>query len=348
MVRPRIADIASRAGVSSATASLVLGGRPGTRVSAVTARRVLEVAAALGYQPRVRRPVVPWLSLVVDHATAGEGAVEVLGGALQAAGELGLAAAVIPVPDHAAADRAVAATLAEAPADRVVVVAGAGTAIDVAALNPQRVVLVSCRPDSDDDGLARCPVVEPDDADAARRAALALAGDARTSVTVVAGDDAAVAGRAWQRALRETRTGAGGLAVVSARLTREFATGREPLDRASSGDRGSALVCMGRDTTNDALRALARLGAHVPDDVVVHARVEGGEVDAVVPVTVWRVPAREMGRRAVRLLHAEPTGDRPVPGEPVRVRVPFAPPVAIPAWTGARPLEPEQDVGRLR
>lgn len=330
MVQPRIADIASRAGVSNATASLVLGGRPGTRVSAATARRVLEVAAALGYEPRVRRPVVPWLSLVIDHATAGEGAVEVLGGALQAAGELGLAAAVIPVPDHAAADRAVAATLAQAPADRVVVVAGAGTVIDVAALHPQRSVLVSCRPDWKGDGLARCPVVEPDDADAARRAALALADDDRTSVIVVAGDDGAVAARTWQRELRETRTRAGGRAVVAvSRLKSPEASGRDLLDGPLSDNRDLALVCMGRATTDDALQALARLGARVPDDVVVHTRVESGEVNAVLPVTLWRVPSQEMGRRAVQLLQTEPTRERPDPGERVRVRVPFAPPVTV-------------------
>ncbi|MGG5258938.1 LacI family DNA-binding transcriptional regulator [Phycicoccus avicenniae] len=47
--RPRLVDVARRAGVSTATASLVLRGRPGP--SEVTADAVRGVAAALGYRP---------------------------------------------------------------------------------------------------------------------------------------------------------------------------------------------------------------------------------------------------------------------------------------------------------
>ncbi|MBM6402600.1 LacI family DNA-binding transcriptional regulator [Phycicoccus sonneratiae] len=47
--RPRLVDVARRAGVSTATASLVLRGRPGP--SEATARSVREAAAALGYRP---------------------------------------------------------------------------------------------------------------------------------------------------------------------------------------------------------------------------------------------------------------------------------------------------------
>ena len=47
--RPRLVDVAARAGVSTATASLVLRGRPGP--SASTADAVRAAAAALGYRP---------------------------------------------------------------------------------------------------------------------------------------------------------------------------------------------------------------------------------------------------------------------------------------------------------
>jgi DNA-binding LacI/PurR family transcriptional regulator len=47
--RPRLADVAARAGVSPASVSLVLRGAPGP--GAQTRRRVLEAAAALGYRP---------------------------------------------------------------------------------------------------------------------------------------------------------------------------------------------------------------------------------------------------------------------------------------------------------
>lgn len=47
--RPRLADVAAAAGVSTATVSLVLRGEPGP--SAETRSRVLEAASALGYRP---------------------------------------------------------------------------------------------------------------------------------------------------------------------------------------------------------------------------------------------------------------------------------------------------------
>ena len=47
--RPRLDDVAAKAGVSPATASLVLRGNPGP--SAATRERVLEAAAGLGYRP---------------------------------------------------------------------------------------------------------------------------------------------------------------------------------------------------------------------------------------------------------------------------------------------------------
>jgi DNA-binding LacI/PurR family transcriptional regulator len=48
-LRPRLDDVAAQAGVSSATASLVLRGNPGP--SAATRQRVLDAAARLGYRP---------------------------------------------------------------------------------------------------------------------------------------------------------------------------------------------------------------------------------------------------------------------------------------------------------
>src|SRR6185369_17558507 len=47
--RPRLADVAARAGVSTASVSLVLRGAPGP--SAETRERVIAAAAELGYRP---------------------------------------------------------------------------------------------------------------------------------------------------------------------------------------------------------------------------------------------------------------------------------------------------------
>ncbi len=48
---PRIRDVARRAGVSTATVSMVLNGVSGSRVATATRDRIQEVAAELGYRP---------------------------------------------------------------------------------------------------------------------------------------------------------------------------------------------------------------------------------------------------------------------------------------------------------
>src|ERR1700744_4793926 len=55
--RARIPDIARAAGVSTATVDRVLNGREGVR--AITAQRVLQVAAQLGYLPAPDVPAAP-------------------------------------------------------------------------------------------------------------------------------------------------------------------------------------------------------------------------------------------------------------------------------------------------
>lgn len=52
-MRVKISEVASAAGVSAATASKVLSGRPGYTVNVVTAQRVREAARRLGYVPDV-------------------------------------------------------------------------------------------------------------------------------------------------------------------------------------------------------------------------------------------------------------------------------------------------------
>ncbi len=49
-LKPTMMDVASRAGVSQATVSLVLNGSPGARLSASTREKVRRAADELGYQ----------------------------------------------------------------------------------------------------------------------------------------------------------------------------------------------------------------------------------------------------------------------------------------------------------
>ena len=49
--KPRIKDVAERAGVSTATVSYVLNDVPGARVAAATRERVRAAAGEVGYRP---------------------------------------------------------------------------------------------------------------------------------------------------------------------------------------------------------------------------------------------------------------------------------------------------------
>jgi len=88
--RPRLTDVASGAGVSTGTVSLVLRGEPGP--STETRRRVLETAAALGYRPDrtaslLARRRSRLLGVLVDpHSSFHAELVEELDAAAQAAG----------------------------------------------------------------------------------------------------------------------------------------------------------------------------------------------------------------------------------------------------------------------
>ncbi len=84
--RPTMMDVASRAGVSQATVSLVLNGSPGAKLSDATRRRVHEAANAIGYQlpKRAEKPAPsgqsvigfiadeiatdPWMAIAFDGA----------------------------------------------------------------------------------------------------------------------------------------------------------------------------------------------------------------------------------------------------------------------------------------
>ncbi len=92
--RVTLSDVARLAGLSPAAASMILTGRPDTRLSADAHRRVHEAAAQLGYRPNVaaralRTDKTRTIAFISDYVATTRYASGLIRGALQAAQEAG-------------------------------------------------------------------------------------------------------------------------------------------------------------------------------------------------------------------------------------------------------------------
>lgn len=92
--RVTLADVARLAGLSSAAASMILSGRPDTRLSAEAHRRVHEAAAQLGYRPNLaaqalRTDKTRTIAFISDYVATTRYANGLIRGALAAAQEAG-------------------------------------------------------------------------------------------------------------------------------------------------------------------------------------------------------------------------------------------------------------------
>jgi DNA-binding LacI/PurR family transcriptional regulator len=315
-------DVARRAGVSQATVSLVLGGNPRARVSPTTRARVIRAADELEYRPNLlarglsqRRSyaigvVVPDLSnpffldvvTGVQRVASGAGYV-VLPGDVREGSPL----------RHLEALRA-------RQVDGVVLDGFGARSLPADVLAEMKVVLV-------DEPSDRFPGIASDAEGAGRLAAEHLLGLGHTRMAF-AGPASDVHGfrmreRGFFAALR-----AAGVALPSGRLRRvpPSVTGGQEAARAllspAAADRPTAIFCANDLIAAGVLKAALTAGIPVPDalsivgcDDVELARVLTPEL------TTIRVPARELGARAARLLLRQLDGGDPWTSRPLPVRL---------------------------
>lgn len=317
--RIRIQDVAARAGVSSATVSLVLSERFRTRVSAATAQRVREAAEELGYEAAEKVRELEWLTVLVDATAPRRLLDDALAGVMEEARREAYAVVVVPVGSEADAARAVAATFGRVPRQRVACLARS-EAIDGWDLRlPDSTLVVTLDDGGPGEHRHRHPRVVPESEPAARKLAAVLALRGHRSVAV-ASDGPAVAASTWTRTIQ----GAGlhvsghvdvapaGAAPAEAELRRLLLDG--PDDR-----RTTAVVCLDPRAVGTVRAVVEGCGLRVPADVavVVEDDGRGHDVDALLPTSAF--PAREMGRVAARLLLDDAPDDRARPRAVVRV-----------------------------
>ncbi|MFK0048343.1 LacI family DNA-binding transcriptional regulator [Streptomyces sp. NPDC090741] len=304
MTRPTSRDVATAAGVSQATVSLVLGDKWRGRVSERTAGLVREAATTLGYRPNLAarnlRLGSTRTALLVVPALTNEFFARVYTGAARIAAEHGFGVVLYPSPDGTGPARDPFAS-ARAALDGVIASSMAAHALDAI-------------------GDAELPLVMLDSDPTARRAAahvnLAMADGMRqiTEHLLALGHrrilHLASAVDSWTFHVRaealatqlpphaELRTVRAPLTVTDARTAMEAAL-------AAPEGRPTAVVCDDDILAAGTCKAARRLGLRIPEDLSVTGFDDLALATAVEPeLTTVHLPAERVGEQGMTALLA--------------------------------------------
>ncbi|MGI5249946.1 LacI family DNA-binding transcriptional regulator [Actinacidiphila glaucinigra] len=314
----RLADIAAQAGVSEATVSRVLNGKPG--VSAATRQSVLAALDLLGYErpvrlrqrsaglvglitPELENPIFPAFAQVIGQALTRQGYTPVL---------------ATQTPGGSTEDELVE-MLVERGVAGIIFVSGlhADSTADTARydrLHGQSVPFVLINGFS---ARVKAPFVSPDDRGAMRLAVTHLAALGHERIGLAVGPKRFVpVQRKIEGFLRSMEEVLGMAAEEAADRIQHSLFTLEGGQAASSGllDAGcTAVVCASDMMALGAVRAARQLGLSVPGDV----SVVGFDDSPLIaftdpPLTTIRQPVTAMGQAAVRAL-LEEIGGTPAP-----------------------------------
>lgn len=335
--RVTLADVARRAGLSTTAASMILNGRPDTRLSAEAHARVNEAAAELGYRPNVaarglRTDKTLTIGFISDVVATTRFASGLIKGALEAAEQAGHVVLVLetggdPAREseaiEAVLDRQVDGIIFAVMRARELFIPDVPSSTRVVMLNAtNRNHAVSVLPDELHGGRAAVRLL----AEAGHREGIALIGqneeverDMFRSATVaerIAGIRAEMAER--------------GLSFVAEESCWEW----EPQEgyritsellRRTPGIR--ALLCMNDRLAFGAYQAVAEQGLLVPDDVSIVSFDNDELASYLRPgLTTIALPHEQMGRAAVELLLGPETDHAELVHMPVIVRDSIASP----------------------
>lgn len=313
---PTIYDVAKAAGVAASTVSRAFA-RPG-RVNAVTAERIRQVAAELGYRVNPLASGLPtgrtsMLALVVSDV-ANPFYAEIIRGAESAAAEAGY---VVLLIDTQESDRVERGSLERTlPAVEGVVLAGtrlSDSAIRMAA--KQRPLVVLNR------DVADVPSIVLDNPYGMRLAAEHLAQLGHRDLTYVAGPEASwVDGMRW-RSLRDAA------AVLGQRVHRvgpfapTVAGGREAA-RSFADELPTAVVAYNDQVAIGLMLALQARGVRVPEEISVVGFDNIFATQIVTPaLTTIAAPLRAQGHNAVEAVLSSRGTPVPRVGRPMSLPV---------------------------
>ncbi|KOY58254.1 LacI family DNA-binding transcriptional regulator [Streptomyces sp. XY332] len=304
MTRPTSRDVATAAGVSQATVSLVLGDKWRGRVSERTAAHVRETATELGYRPNLAarnlRLGSTRTALLVVPALTNEFFARVYTGAARIAAQHGFGVVLYPSPDGTGPARDPFAS-ARAALDGVIASSMAAHALDAIADAALPLVML----DSDPTAGRAAAHVNLAMADGMRQVTehLLTLGHRRFLHLASAVDSWTFDIRADALATlltphAELRTVRAPLTVTDARTAMEAAL-------AAPGSRPTAIVCDDDILAAGTCKAARRLGLRIPDDLSVTGIDDLALATAVEPeLTTVHLPAERVGEQGMAALLA--------------------------------------------
>ncbi|MCX5197722.1 LacI family transcriptional regulator [Streptomyces sp. NBC_00249] len=310
MTRPTSRDVATAAGVSQATVSLVLGDKWRGRVSERTAALVREAATTLGYRPNLAarnlRLGSTRTALLVVPALTNEFFARVYTGAARVAAEHGFGVVLYPSPEGVGPARDPFAS-ARAALDGVIASSMAADALHAIGGDGLPLVML----DSDPTAPGAAAHVNLAMTDGMRQTAehLLTLGHRRflhlaSAVDSWTFDIRAEALSALLGPRTELRTVRAPLTVDAARTAMETAL-------ATPHDRPTAIVCDDDILAAGACKAARRLGLRVPEDLSVTGFDDLALATAVEPeLTTVRLPAERVGEQGMTALLTVLDGDR--------------------------------------
>lgn len=317
-------DVARQAGVSQATVSLVLGGNPRARVSASTRERVVRAAGELGYRPNiVARALVQRKSYaigVVVPDLSNPFFMDVVTGVQRVAAEAGYA--VLPGDVRETSPERHIDALRARQVDGLILDGFGALALLEADLAGLKVVLV-------DEPSERFPGVASDAPAAGRLAAEHLLALGHTRLAFIGPASDVYGFRMRERGFFHTLRAAG-QALTSDRLRRvppSVAGGWQAMKALLAlppAERPTAVFCPTDLLAAGALKACLTAGIAVPGEMSIVGCDDIELARVLTPeLTTVRIPARELGARAARLLikQLDDDGWVPRPGKPLPVKL---------------------------
>ncbi|MBK8436507.1 MAG: LacI family DNA-binding transcriptional regulator [Austwickia sp.] len=332
--RVRLLDVAMRAGVSPAAASMALNGRSAGNLAPTTRDRILAAAAELDYTPdsvaqSLRRRKTNVLGLVTDAIASSPFAGRLLAGAMESARTRSYVLVIVDANREPDNEVIAIRELTRRRVDGLVYATMGLQHLPVAPHTSLPLVLANCWSDQP------VPAVIPDDDRAGDTAAAYLTGLGHQRVAMITGLVGS-AGQRRTRAFTERSRDAGVdplVHVIDADWS--VTAGYHAAWTLLTDDTGAPRPAAQRPTAvwgvNDRVAtgvvlAALRLGLEIPRDLSVLGMDDQEELaDCLVPaLTTLALPHRELGEAAVsRLLDLLDNSGLPVPADPQRLECPL-------------------------
>jgi DNA-binding LacI/PurR family transcriptional regulator len=340
MARVRMSDVAARAGVSTATVSMVLNGVNTTRISPQTQQRVREAADAVGYKPNsvarsLRTQQTRLVGLISDTIATTPFAGRMLAGANDVAREHGRLVILVDTEGDVDAERQALQALSGQQVDAMIYACMWHRVVEVPEGLPEDAVLLDCAP-----ATANRAAVVPDERAGGMAAVRELVAAGHRRIAFLDAEERfdLVASQLRRDGYRQVLTEAGiePDPLLHARAEPVAGGGRAAARRLldlPADRRPTAMFCFNDRMAMGAYAAAHQRGLSVPDDLSVvgydDQQLVAAELDP--PLTTVALPHYEMGRWAMEvalgLRRADPAAPHLMPCPIVR-RASVGPPPA--------------------